>query len=46
MLSVALESQTYATKLLSSVKSNHLKTIPGKSYILLSTKKPEIVSTD
>ena len=27
-------------------KNNHVKTNPGKSHVLLSTKKPEIISID
>ena len=44
--SVALELQASATKLFSWFKNNHLKANPGKSHILLSSKKPEILSTD
>ena len=39
MLSVTLELQDSATKLFSSFKNNHFKVNPGKSYILLSTKR-------
>ena len=42
--SVALELQASATKLFLWFKNNHLKANPGKSHILLSSKKPEIVS--
>ena len=42
--SVALELQTTTTKLFSWFKNNHLKANPGKSHILLSSKKSEIVS--
>ena len=44
--SVALELQASATKLFLWFKNNHLKANPGKSHILLSSKKPEIVSID
>ena len=44
--SVALELQASATKLFIWFKNNHLKANPGKSHILLSSKKPEIVSVD
>ena len=44
--SVALELQASATKLFLWFKNNHLKANPGKSHILLSFKKPEIVSVD
>ena len=44
--SVALELQTSAAKLFRCFKNNHLKANPGKSHILLSSKKPEIVSVD
>ena len=44
--SVALELQACATKLFHWFKNNHFKVNPGKSHILLSTKKPEIVSID
>ena len=44
--SVALELQVSATKLFLWFKNNHLKANPGKSHILLSSKKPEIVSVD
>ena len=44
--SVALELQASATKLFLWFKNNHLKANPGKSHILLSSKKPEIVSVD
>ena len=42
--SVALELQASATKLFRWFKNDHLKANPGKSHILLSSKKPEIVS--
>ena len=44
--SVGLELQASATKLFRWLKNNHLKVNPGKSHILLSSKKPEIVSVD
>ena len=44
--SVALELQASATKLFLRFKNNHLKANPRKSHILLSSKKPEIVSVD
>ena len=44
--SLPLEVQASATKLFRWFKNNHLKTNPGKSHILLSTNKPEIVSID
>ena len=44
--SVALKLQASATKLFLWFKNNHLKANPGKSHILLSSKKPEIVSVD
>ena len=44
--SVALELQASATKLFLWFKNNHLKANPGKSQILLSSKKPEIDSAD
>ena len=44
--SVALELQASATKLFRWFKNNHLKANPGKSHILLSSKKPEIVCVD
>ena len=44
--SVALELQASATKLFRSFKNNHLKANPGKSHILHSSKKPDIVSVD
>ena len=44
--SVALELQAAATKLFLWFKNNHLKANPGKSHILLSSKKPGIVSVD
>ena len=44
--SVALELQTSAIKFFCWFKSNHLKDNPGKSHILLSSKKLEIVSVD
>ena len=43
ILSVALELQVSATKLLCWFKNNHLKANPGKSHILLSSKRPDIV---
>ena len=46
ILSVALELQASATKLSLWFKNNHLKVNPGKYQILLSCKKPEIVSVD
>ena len=46
MTNVALELQASATKLFRSFKNNHLKANPGKSQILLNSKKPEIVSVD
>ena len=39
--SVALELQASATKLFLWFKNNHFKANPGKSHILLSSKKPE-----
>ena len=42
----ALELQASATKLFLWFKNNHLKGNPGKSHILFSSKKPEIVSVD
>ena len=44
--SVALELQVSATKLFRWFKNNNLKANPGKSHILLSSKKPEIVSVN
>ena len=44
--SVAMELQASATKLFLWFKNNHLKANPGKSHILHSSKKPEIVSVD
>ena len=44
--SVALELQASATKLFLWFENNHLKANPEKSHILLSSKKPEIVSVD
>ena len=44
--SLPLEVQASATKLFRWFKNNHLKANPGKSHILLSSKKPEIVSVD
>ena len=44
--SLLLEVQASATKLFHWFKNNHLKANPGKSHILLSSKKPEIVSVD
>ena len=39
-----MELQASATKLFRWFKNNHLKANPGKFHILLSSKKPEIVS--
>ena len=44
--SLVLELQVSATKLFRWFKNNHTKANPGKSHILLSSKKPEIVSVD
>ena len=44
--SVTLELQVSATKLFCWFKNNHFKAYPGKSHILLSSKKSEIVSVD
>ena len=44
--SVALESQVSATELFRWFKNNLLKDNPGKSHILLSSKKHEIVLID
>ena len=44
--SVGLELQTSATKLFGWFKNNYLKANPGKSHIILTFKKPEIVSVD
>ena len=44
--SVVLELQASTTKLFRWFKNNHLKVNPGKYHILLSSKKPEIVSND
>ena len=44
--SLPLEVQASATKLFRWFKNNHLKANPGKSHILLSTNKLEIVSID
>ena len=44
--SVALKLRTSASKLFRWFKNNHLKANPGKSHILLSTKKPGIVSIE
>ena len=44
--SIALELQASGTKLFRWFKNSHLKADPGKSHILLSSKKPEIVSVD
>ena len=41
-----MELQASTTKLFRWFKNNHLKANPGKSHILLSSKKPEIVSAD
>ena len=46
ILSVALELQASAYELFRWFKNNRFKANPGKSHILISTKKPEIVSTD
>ena len=46
ILSVALELQASATKLFGWFRNNSLKANPGKSHILLSSKKPEIASVD
>ena len=43
---VVLELQASTTKLFRWFKNNHLKANPGKYHILLSSKKPEIVSND
>ena len=43
---VALKLQASATKLFRWFKNNHLKANSEKSHILLSSKKPEIVSVD
>ena len=43
---VALELQASATKFFRWFKNSHLKANPGKYHILLSSKKPEIVSFD
>ena len=44
--SASLELKTTGSKLFRWFENNHLKANPGKSHILLSTKKPEIVSID
>ena len=44
--SAALELQVSATKLLRWFKNKHLNANPGKSHILLSSKRPDIVSVD
>ena len=44
--SVALELQASVNKLFRWFKNNHLQIDPGKSHILLSSKKPENVSVD
>ena len=44
--SLPLEVQASATKLFRWFKNNHLKANPGKSHILLSTNKHEIVWID
>ena len=44
--SLVLELQVSATKHFRWFKNNHTKANPGKSHILLSSKKPEIVSVD
>ena len=44
--SVALELQASATKRFRWFKNNRLKANPGKSHILLTSKKPEIASVD
>ena len=41
--SLPLEVQASATKLFRLFKNNHLKANPGKSHILLSTNKLELV---
>ena len=46
MRSVGSELQASATKLFFWFKNNHLKANPRKSYILLSSKKPEFVLAD
>ena len=46
MPSVALELQVPATELFRCFKNNHLKANPRNSHILLSSKKPQIVSFD
>ena len=44
--SVAVELQASPTKLFRWFKNKHLKANPRKSHILLSSKKPQIVSVD
>ena len=44
--SLPLQIQASATNLFRWFKNNNLKANPGKSHILLSTNKPEIVSID
>ena len=44
--SLPLKVQASATKLFRWFKHNHLKANAGKSHILLSTNKPEVVSID
>ena len=44
--SVALEFQASVAKRFRWFKHNHLEANPGKSYILLSSRKLEIVSVD
>ena len=46
IVNAALELQASSTNLFRWFKNNHLKPNPGKSHILLSSKKPEIVSVD
>ena len=46
IVNAALELQASSTNLFRWFKNNHLKPYPGKSHILLSSKKPEIVSVD
>ena len=43
---VALELQASATKFFRWFENSHLEANPGKYHILLSSKKPEIVSFD
>ena len=44
--SVELELQASATKLFCWFKNSHLKANPAEYHILLSSKKPEILSVD